>query len=97
MKLIDKYYKKLYKETEKITKKLFGKNITDARRFRNDVRKEIEAVIKKSISEITNEDIISNKLGYKYAQYRTLCNVLEVVESACVLKTFTIEEYENEC
>ena len=97
MKLIDKYYKKLYKETEKITKKLFGKNIESSTRFRNDIRKEIEAVIKKPISEITNDDIISNKLGYKYAQYRTLCNVLEVVESACVLKTFTIEEYENEC
>ena len=97
MKLIDKYYKKLHKETEKITKKLFGKNIESSARLRKEIEAVIEAVIKKPISEITNEDIISNKLGYKYAQYRTLCNVLEVVESACVLKTFTIEEYENEC
>lgn len=97
MKLIDKYYNKLYKQTLKVTKKLFGKDVTESLVLRNSLRKEIEGETKKSISEVTGEDIIEKKLGYKYAKYKTLSKILEVLESACVLKTFIIEEFEDEC
>lgn len=97
MKLIDKYYNKLYKQTLKVTKKLFGKDVTESLVLRNSLRKELEEQTGKSIDEITGEDIIEKKLGYKYAKYKTLSKILEVLESACVLKTFTIEEFEDEC
>ena len=44
-----------------------------------------------------NEDIIKNKISCDYAKYKTLSKILEVIETACTLKTFTIKEYENEC
>lgn len=96
MKLVDKYYDKLYKETAKITKKLFGTNVTDSLMLRYKLKKEIETVIEKPINKITDNDIIKYKLGYDYAKYRTISNILEVVERACVLRTFTIEELEDE-
>lgn len=95
MKLTDKYYEKIYKHTEKITKKLFKKDVGESLRRRFEVKQEIEKIIKKSITEITTEEIVSNKLGCLYAEYRTLSQILDILESACILKTFTIEEYEN--
>jgi len=95
VKSVDKFYDKIYKETSKITKKLFGEDVTGSLSLRYQLKKEIESLIKRPISEITNDDVIKYHLGYKYAKYKTLSKILEIIESACVLKTFTIEEFEK--
>lgn len=97
MKLVDKYYEKVYKQTQKVTKKLFGKDVVGCMALRFQLKNEIETAIQKPIKEITSEDIIQHKLSYTYAKYRTLFKILEVLESACTLKTFTVEELEYEC
>lgn len=108
MELINKYYKKLYKETEKVTKKLFGKSIVDCRVERYELKKFFEKIICKSIDEITGQDIQSvrdilkaenkpNDLLFQWAKYKTLCKILDIVETTNTLKTFTIQEYEDEC
>ena len=55
------------------------------------------SIKKKDISEITNEDLIKNKISCQYAKYRTTSKVLEVLEQACTIKNFSIEEFENGC
>lgn len=97
MKIVDRYYERLHKQTAKMTKKLFGEDIAGCLALRYEVRKHLENTVGKTVEEITYEDICKNKLCYEYAKYKTLSKILEVVETACTLKTFTIEEYENEC
>ena len=97
MKCADKYYYKIYKQTNKLTKKLFGLDIIGTLHLRYELKSSIQKVINKDISEITNEDIIKNKIGCQYAKYRTVSKVLEVLEQACAFKNFSIEEFENEC
>lgn len=97
MRLIDKYYDKLYKQTLKVTKKLFGRDITESLVLRNSLKNEIQDSLKKPMSEITYDEIAKNKLCYQYAKYKTLSKILEVLEEACLLKTFIIEEFEDEC
>lgn len=97
LKIVDKYYYKLYKQTSKLTKKLFGKDVVGCLALRCQLKKYLEEVSGKDVDEITNENIIKNKISCNYAKYRTLSKILEVIETACALKTFTIEEYENEC
>lgn len=108
MELIDKYYKKLYKETEKVTKKLFGRSIVDCRVERYELQKFFEKLINKPINEITGQDIWDkrniligqnkpNDLLFQWAKYKTLCKILDIVETTNTLKTFTIQEYEDEC
>lgn len=95
MKIADKYYEKIYKQTEKLTKKLFKQDITGCMAMKFQLKQEIEDTIDGSIAGITVEDIYKNKLGYNYAKYRTLSKILEILESACTFKTFTIEELER--
>ena len=108
MELIDKYYKKLYKETEKVTKKLFGKSIIDCLVERYELQKFFEKLISKPFNEITGQDIQSvrdilkaenkpNDLLFQWAKYKTLCKILDIIETTNTLKTFTIQEYEDEC
>lgn len=96
MKVIEKYYHKIYKETNKVTKKLFNDDIPGCLNSRFELKKKIESIIKKPIFEITDQDIIQNKLGYYYAKYRTLSKLMEILEGACFFKTFMIEEFQNE-
>lgn len=108
MKLTDKYYKKVYKETSKLTKKLFGKDIVDCLVERYSLKTVFEKMEGKPINEITGQDIQSrrniliaenkpNDLLFRWAKYKTLCKILEVIETADTLKTFTIQGYEDEC
>ena len=97
MKFVDKYYEKIYKQTQKITKKLFKKNIPDCMATKYKLKKKIEGITRKSINDVTPEDIYKNKLGYDHAKYKTLSKIIEIVENACTFKIFTIEELENEC
>lgn len=108
MKLTDRYYNKIYKETSKLTKKLFGKNITDCFVERYELKTFFEKIICKPIDEITGQDIQSvrnilkaenkpNDLLFQWAKYKTLCKILDIVETTNTLKTFTIQGYEDEC
>lgn len=97
MRSTDRYYKKIYRQTSRLTKKLFGKDIIGVMSERFSLKKEIEQVIGKSIDDITHDDVRMNSLGYLYARYLTICKILELLESACSLKMFIMEEYENEC
>lgn len=108
MKIVDKYYEKVYKQTAKMTKKLFGKDITECLIERCELKKYFERMEGKPINEITGQDIQSirniliaenkpNDLLFKWAKYKTLCKILEIIETTNTLKTFTIEEYEDEC
>lgn len=95
MKLIDKYYYKVYKQTEKVVKKLFSNDVSGIMAVRFGIKKEIEGLIKKPIEEISREDIIKYNLGYKYTKYKTISRILQILEDACVLKSFTIQELES--
>jgi len=97
MRLINRYYEKIYKQTERITKKLFKKDVTGTLALRHKIKQHIEKITGKKIDNITDEEITKYHLGYYWAKYKTLSKILEVIETACTLKTFTIEEYENEC
>lgn len=108
MKVTDRYYNKIYKETSKLTKKLFGTNVTDSMILRFNLKKDFEDLCKKPISEISAQDILAesfkrakrgetNIVLLNWAKYKTLCKILEIVETTNTLKTFTIQGYEDEC
>lgn len=108
MKVTDRYYNRVYKETSKLTKKLFGKDVTECLAKRFELQKYFEKLEGKPINEISGQDIMSrrniliaenkpNDLLFQWAKYKTLSKILDVLEDACVLKTFIIEEYEDEC
>ena len=63
MKIVDKYYEKLHKQTARMTKKLFGKDIAGCLALRYELKKHLEEVTGKAVDEITNEDIIKNKIS----------------------------------
>lgn len=108
MKLTDRYYNKIYKETSKLTKKLFGKNVTDCLVERHELKIFFEKLEGKLIEEISAQDIKNkgqefvksgkiNDLVFKWAKYKTLCKILDIIETTNTLKTFTIQGYEDEC
>ena len=97
MKIVNKYYMKIEKLTNKLIKRMFGcKTIQDAFILQRKLKVGIEARIKKQISEITNDDIIKNKLSYDYAKYRTISKILEIVSEVVVLDKFIADDYEKE-
>lgn len=107
MKITDKYYNKIYKETSKLTKKLFGKTIDECVIEKNNLSKYFETLFKKPIQYINtqlfqekkSELILSGNAGvfYKWAKYKTLSKILETLENANLLKTSIIKELEHEC
>lgn len=108
MEIVDRYYNKLYKETGKVTKKLFGLSVNGSMAEKFRLKKYFEKHFEKPVEEITSEDIMKKQssfrkqgrlefISYSWAKYKTLSKILEVLESACFLKNFTIEEYEDEC
>lgn len=94
MKILERYYKKIYKFTDKLLKKVFGMGTIDSMKRINEIKKQIEEKIKKPIEEITTEDLIKNKLSIVYCEYRTLNNILSVISGALFLKTFCNEDIE---
>ena len=99
MKVLDRYYKKIYKYTNKLLNKIFDSNVEDSMLEMNKIKKEIEEKIKKPIEEITTEDLIIHKLSFRYCKYRTMDKILSVLSGALFLKSFyedDIEEIKNE-
>ena len=56
MKSLNNYYNKLYKQTTKVTRKLFGKDVTGCLAMRYELKRNIEQVIAKPIEEITDNE-----------------------------------------
>lgn len=94
MKDLERYYRKIYKCTNKLLQKVFGLDVEDSMVELNKSRKEIEEIIKKDIGKITTEDLIKNKLTFKYCKYRTLNNILSVISGASFLNAFCDEDIE---
>lgn len=99
MRILKRYYKKIYKYTDKLLKKVFGMNVIDSMRKTYDLKKSIEKKINKPIDEITADDLIKNKLSVDYCEYRTLNEILGVLSGASFLNIFReeeLKEIENE-
>lgn len=82
MKILKKYYKKIYRHTNRLLKKVFGLNVTDSMAESYRIKTEIETEIDKPIEMITKNDLIEKKLSHQYCKYRTLENILSVVSGA---------------
>lgn len=88
MKVLERYYEKIYKYTNKLLRKIFGLDVTDAMAESYRIKSEIEKKIKKPIEKITTEDLINHKLSYLYCKYRTLQNILSVISGAAFINSF---------
>ena len=89
---LDKYYMKIYRETERLLKKMFGFGVHDGMVRLCELKKFMQSEIGHPIEDITMEDLIRCKLSVQYCEYRTLSKILEVLSGACFLKTFTADE-----
>ena len=94
MKILEKYYKKIYRHTDKLLKKIFGFGVEESRVELQKVKSEMEGKVKKPVGEITTEDLINNKLSFQYCEYRTLSNILSVLSGALFLNSFCDEDIE---
>ena len=94
MKILEKYYKKIYRHTDKLLKKIFGFGVEESRVELQKVKSEMEGKVKKPVGEITTEDLINNKLSFQYCKYRTLRNILSVLSGALFLNSFCDEDIE---
>lgn len=99
MKVLERYYGKIYRHTEKLLKKVFGKNVIESMKRSCELRKEIESKIGKPIIEITLDDLVSKKVSCQYCEYRTLEEILGIISGASFLKAYRkeeLKEIENE-
>lgn len=94
MKILEKYYKKIYRHTDKLLKKIFGFGVEESRVELQKVKSEMEGKVKKPVGEITTADLINNKLSFQYCKYRTLSNILSVLSGALFLNSFCDEDIE---
>ena len=88
MKILEKYYNKIYRHTNKLLKKIFNLNVDESMIELHNLKKEIEGKIKKPIEEITTEDLIKNKLSLQYCKYRTIDKILAVLSGAAFMNTY---------
>lgn len=91
MKLLERYYKKIYKHSGKLLKKVFGLDVEESMAELYKIKHEIETKIEKPINEITNDDLIKNKLSNLYCKYKTLY----VLSGAAFISSFCDENIEE--
>lgn len=99
MKVLERYYVKIYKYTNKLLRKIFGLDVTAAMAENYKIKSEIEKKIGKPIEMITTEDLINHKLSFLYCKYRTMNNILGVISGALFINSFCeddIKEIKNE-
>lgn len=92
MKILEKYYNKIYRHTNKLLKKIFNLNVEESMIELHNLKKEIQGEIEKPIEEITTEDLIKNKLSFRYCKYRTIDKILSVLSGAAFMSTY----YDND-
>ena len=88
MKILEKYYNKIYKHTNKLLKKIFNLNVEESMVELHNLKKEIEGKIKKPIEEITTEDLINNKLSLQFCKYRTIDKIIAVLSGAAFINVY---------
>lgn len=88
MKILEKYYNKIYRHTNKLLKKIFSLNVEESMIELYNLKKEIQGKIKKPIEDITTEDLIKNKLSLQYCEYRTIDKILSVLSGAAFMSTY---------
>ena len=88
MKVLERYYEKIYKYTNKLLRKIFVLVVTAAMVESYRIKSEIEKKIEKPIEMITTEDLINHKLSYLYCKYKTISNILEVISGAAFVNSF---------
>lgn len=99
MKILEKYYKKIYMHTDKLLKKVFGTGVISSMRKNCELKRDIEKSIQKPIEEITLNDLTEKKLSAKYCEYKTLSEILRVLSGVAFLNSYRnedIEEIKNE-
>ena len=99
MRALQRYYNKIYKHTNRLLKKVFGLNVEESMMELHNIKIFIEEKIQKPIGEITNEDLIKNKLSLQFCKYRTLDKILAVLSGAAFMNTYCnndIEEIKDE-
>ena len=87
MKILEKYYNKIYRYTNKLLKKIFNLNVEESMIELYNLKKEIQRKVEKPIEEITTEDLIKNKLSLQYCKYRTIDKILSVLSGAAFMST----------
>lgn len=95
MKVLEKYYNKIYAHTNRLLKKVFGLDVVSSLREMYCLRKEIEKEIDKPIEMITEGDLVKYNLSHRYCKYKTLSNILSVLSGASFLNSFCVEDLEN--
>ena len=88
MKILEKYYNKIYRHTNKLLKKIFSLNVEESMIELYNLKKEIQGKIEKPIEDITSEDLIKNKLSLQYCKYRTIDKILSVLSGAAFMSTY---------
>lgn len=88
MKELEKYYRKIYKHTEKLLQKVFGFDVVSSMKEFVELKKEIEKKTGKPISKTTSDDLIKNKMSYDYIKYQTLDKILSVLSGASFISSF---------
>jgi hypothetical protein len=88
MKVLERYYEKIYKYTNKLLRKIFGLDVTAAMTESYRIKSEIEKKIEKPIEMITTDDLINYKLSYNYCKYKTINKILEVISGAAFINSF---------
>ena len=63
-------------------------NVEDSLVELYNLKKEIEKKINKPIQDITNEDLIKNKLSFEYCKYRTLDKILKVLSGVTFISVY---------
>lgn len=99
MKILEKYYNKIYRHTNKLLKKIFNLSVDESMIELYNLKKEIQGKIEKPIEEITTEDLINNKLSLQFCKYKTLDKILAVLSGAAFMNTYCdvdIEEITDE-
>ena len=94
MKVLERYYRKIYRHTNKLLRKIFGLSVEESQVELQKIRSEMEGKVKKPVGEITTEDLIKNKLSFQYCKYRTINNILSVLSGALFLSSFSDEDME---
>lgn len=88
MKILEKYYNKIYRHTNKLLKKIFNLNVEESMIELYNLKKEIQRKVEKPIEEITTEDLIKNKLSLQYCKYRTIDKILSVLSGVAFMSTY---------
>lgn len=83
MDCFERYYARIYRQTQRLCRKMFGKNIVETLSYRYALKQELERRCGCKVEDVTEEILMQKRLAAKYAEYLTVCKVIRVIECAC--------------